>query len=173
MASRSSPEAHCAWCLVPGRETDLGILGGKNMYLLSCRVLQQETKSLAALQTLPCPQPAAPAEMSGSSHLQTQQGMAASKLCCCTAMGMAGEWSPRGRAISKLSQALSEAEAGARDCSGDRAPCSFKTSLCVFPQLTPYPTSLHYSFVHSSIYPSIHLVLLIFHPIVLAMGVQQ
>ena len=159
---------HGAWCL--GERLILAFWGGKYIYLLSCRVLQQENKSLAALQTLLCPQPAAPAEMSGSSHLQTQQGMAASKLCCCTAMAMAGEWSPRGRAISKLSQALREAKAGARDCSGDRAPCSFKTSLCVLPQLTPHPTSLHYSFVHSSIYPSIHLVLLIFHPIVLATG---
>lgn len=33
MASRSSPEAHCAWGLVPGRETNLGILGGENIYI--------------------------------------------------------------------------------------------------------------------------------------------
>ena len=143
---------HGAWCL--GERPILAFWGEKiYIYLLSCRVFQQETKSLAALQTLPCPQPAAPAEMSGNSHLQTQQGMAASKLCCCTAMALAGEWSPRGRAIGKRSQALSEAKAGARDCSGERAPCSFKTLLCMLPQLTPHPTSLHYSFVHSSIHP--------------------
>lgn len=150
---------------MPWRETDLGILERKKyIYLLSCRVFQQETKSLAALQTLPCPQPAAPVEMSGSSHLQTQQGMAASKFSCCTAMVLAGEWNPRGRATSKRSQALSEAEAGARGCSGERAPCSSKTSLCVLPQLTPHPTSLHYSSIHSSIHPFGPPILPCYHP---------
>lgn len=119
------------------------------------------SQELSCFMAPPRRQPPAPAEMSGSSCLQTQRGMAASKLCCCTALG--GEWGPWGRAISELSPALSVPGAA-------RGVDTLQAQAITVPvaMINPTPKQAP-SFIHSSIYPSLHLPLrlfiLFFHPL--------
>ena len=92
--------------------------------------------------------------------------MAASKLCCCTELR--GEWGPWGRAISKLSPALSVPGA-ARGVGTLQAQ-----DITVHVAMINRPPKPAPSFIHSSIYPSlhlpIHLFILFFHPMVLVIG---
>ena len=144
------------------RETDLGILGGKNIYISA--FLQSSpagNQELGCLTDLPQPPACCPCRNVRQLPPADPAGNGSYKALLLHSNGDGRRMEPQGQGHQQAFPSLAEAEAGARDCSGDRAPFSFKTSLCVLPQLTPHPTSLHCSFVHSSIYPSIHLVLLI------------